>query len=486
MHWSIPLLLLGAATLVWAADTKRMLDFRMAVLIKNGQLTSCMVPIMTLKAGFVAANCIDLTGDNKVNMSTKYKVRFTSTNDIPNGFEVDLDPSDIAIHPNYNSKSLANNIAVVQYNKATTDTFKAYIVAQKYAENTQVYVQRDYSQETGNWNDPVVYNQAADSSECTAISSLYAQNKDWFTCTSSATTLLTDSGCTMPYGIVYSENSTSTDVVTTALYSHSYVGGTSLCGNSVKTINYYTVLSKYMGFAVSVLGTAVDVFVLDMNQKYTDNTILSMSQPTVNDMAGANVVSGNLFLVEKSADDIISSAPVSSAVSSSSSESESKTAKQDSATDSDSNSNSNLDSDSLETDQPANEDDAEAVATNGHAMTDVFGSSGNTGDTESSSNSSNGGGGGLSKGLKIAIGLTVSLGGILVIIGSFILLHIWKSKRQDKAWDPSSQVQNLQEIAFQLDTSGPEPVPPPYTREDTALGASQVARPKDSVYLKKG
>ncbi|KAJ2695516.1 hypothetical protein GGH99_000086 [Coemansia sp. RSA 1285] len=466
-----------------------MLQFRMAVLIKNGQLTSCMVPIMTLKAGFVAANCIDLTSDNKVNMSTKYKVRLTSTTDIPNGFEVDLNPSDIAIHPNYNSKSLANNIAVVQYNKATTDTFKAYIVAQKYAEDSQVYVQRDYNQEAGNWNDPVVYNQAADSSECASTSSLYAQNKDLFMCTTATTTSIADSGCTMPYGIVYSENSTSTNVVTTALYSHSYIKGASLCSSSVTTVNYYTMLSTYMGFAVSVLGTAVDVFVLSTNEKFTDNTIVSMSKPTIDDMTGANIVSGNLFLAQKGIPDIITSAPASDTDSSSSAESKSETAKRDSATDSDSNPDSNSDSDSLETDQSANEDGTEAVATNGHAMTDAFESSGNAGDTESSSSGSNNGGGGsggLSKGLRIAIGLTVSLGGILVIIGSFILLHIWKSKRQDKAWDPSSQVQNLQEIAFQLDTSGPEPVPPPYTRIDTAFGASQVSRPKDSAYLKKG
>ncbi|KAJ2762012.1 hypothetical protein H4S06_000894 [Coemansia sp. BCRC 34490] len=103
-----------------------MIGFRYAYLYKNGKQTSCMVAVIDMTAGVVAANCIDLTSDNKVDTSVKYKIHYTPYGN-NTGPMFDLSPSEFTIHPDYDPKTLLNNIAVIQNTNGGTDDYSSYI-----------------------------------------------------------------------------------------------------------------------------------------------------------------------------------------------------------------------------------------------------------------------------------------------------------------------------------------------------------------------
>ncbi|KAJ2403097.1 hypothetical protein GGI23_000236 [Coemansia sp. RSA 2559] len=404
MHFRVLLVLLEAAVLAWAVDSDYMMQFRMAVLNKNGKQTSCMVAIMNMEAGFVAANCIDLMSDNSINKTSTYKVQFTPTGQSNTGFEVDLATSNITIHPYYDPKTLANNIAIVQYTN-TSDAYKAYIGQQKTNGSSQIYTRRAINGTSNGWNNPPVYTQLLDDSDCTAGSPLYAANQQWLSCTSSVTTSVEDGQCSIPYGIIYTAENNGDAVVTSNLYSYSVVYGSSLCDSSAKTLSYYTSLYSYLGFAHSVVGWPIDIYFSGYTT-WEGNTVLSMNTPGDTSVSGAIIVGGDLYQVEKDMMD------------SSYTPSESATA-----------------SDEI-SQQP-------------------------THDTASSNSGS-----GLSKGAKIAIGVAVPIGAIIIAIGTAILIHIWRIKQQDKAWDPNAQASNLQEIALEMTVDDPYSNPPAYSPND--------------------
>ncbi|KAJ2403093.1 hypothetical protein GGI23_000232 [Coemansia sp. RSA 2559] len=91
---------------------------------------------------------------------------------------------------------------------------------------------------------------------------------------------------------------------------------------------------------------------------------------------------------------------------------------------------------------------------------------------------------GLSKGQKIGIGVGVSLGAILVIIGCIIVYHIWNVKRQDKAWDPNAEALNLQDIAFDIAADDRLLVPPPYSQVNNEAG-SNSRQPRETTDTKR-
>ncbi|KAJ2403096.1 hypothetical protein GGI23_000235 [Coemansia sp. RSA 2559] len=391
----------------------------MAVLNKNGKQTSCMVAVMNMEAGFVAANCIDLMSDNSINKTSTYKVQFTPTGQFNTGFEVDLATSNITIHPYYDPKTLANNIAIVQYAN-TSDTYRAYIGRQASGGAIQVYARRAINATSNTWGAPVAFDQLSDDSNCTAGSPLYAANSRGMTCTSSSATSVENRHCSMPYGIVYSWNTTDSTVVASNLYSHSVVYGSSLCDSSTKALHYYTAMWTYLGFAYSVVGWPISAYWEGVTGIWNDKTINAMNPPGDTSVSGTTIISGDLYQVER---DMADGSSASSEVGSES------------------------------------ESEAESVSESGSATASDEVSQQPTHDTTGSSHSSNG----LSTGAKVAIGVSVPMGVIIIAIGTAILVHIWKTKQQDKAWDPSAQALNLQEVALEMTVDEPYGVPPPYS-----------------------
>ncbi|KAJ1664943.1 hypothetical protein EV178_003622 [Coemansia sp. RSA 1646] len=256
---------------------------------------------MDMTSGFLAANCIDFTSDNKVDTSTKYIVHITSFTDA-SGLEVDLYPSDITIHPNYDPTTFANNIAIIH---------------------------------------------------------------------------------------------------------HSVVYGNNMCNGPVTTFSYYTDLWTYVGFAGKVLNRPINVFGPITNTTTNDITINSMNQASKVDVAGAIIVGGDLYKIQRDMVDGSSTTSVSET---------------ESATDS--------------TDIPQ--------------LSGIF--------TDEGATSS-----GLSRGGKIAIGVSIPLGVVVIAIGSIAVYRMWSNKRKEKDWNPEMEETQLRTAALELNLDEVLVTPPPYS-----------------------
>ncbi|KAJ2614140.1 hypothetical protein EV177_002202 [Coemansia sp. RSA 1804] len=199
-----------------------MTEFRMAYLIKNNVETSCMVAVMSMKAVFVAANCIDMKSGYAVDQSVNYKLRYTPTdNDEEPTFDVAA--THITIHPKYNQVTLENNIAIIEFNEDTDDDYVSFVSTNDFYAKIETYVRRNYDESKSEWDTPNVFNQYSEGDDCKNSSSLYETNSEWMSCTSSVTTSHVNSDCSIPYGIMYIDNTNAT--VMTSLYSHSVVYG---------------------------------------------------------------------------------------------------------------------------------------------------------------------------------------------------------------------------------------------------------------------
>ncbi|KAJ2761454.1 hypothetical protein H4S06_001198, partial [Coemansia sp. BCRC 34490] len=224
----------------------------MASLTKNNVETSCMVAVMSMKAVFVAANCIDMKNGYAVDQSVNYKLRYTST-DTDAAPIYNVDATKITIHPNYNQTTLENNIAIIEFNENTVDDYVSFVSTNDFSAKTEAYVRRNYVESKAEWDTPSVLNQDTENDDCKNSSPLYKTNSEWMSCTSSVTTSYITNDCSIPYGLMYKEKDTDI-IVMTSLYSHSVVYGNDMCSKPSKIINYYTLLWPYLGFAANTLG----------------------------------------------------------------------------------------------------------------------------------------------------------------------------------------------------------------------------------------
>ncbi|KAJ2614141.1 hypothetical protein EV177_002203 [Coemansia sp. RSA 1804] len=363
-----------------------MAEFRYAYLYKNGEQTSCMVAVVSMTFGVVAANCIDLTGDNKVDTSVTYKIHYSPYNN-NTGPMYDISPSGFTVHPNYNPQTLENNIAVLQYTDSTADSYSSYISTNAYGPTNKVYIRRDYDTLTSTWTAPELINNDISDSDCEDTSPI-----------------------------------------------HSVIFGDDMCGGSNRILNYYTYLWPYLEFFLKTLNQAIQVYGQNDTAVFTIGESIVMNPPTNASAPASTLVGGDLYPMQRKIEDIPeASAILSDEILSTILESTTSSSGGGGGSSSSSSDDGN--------------DDADPSLS--ELLTEVIPDS-----THSS--------GGLSKGEKIAIGVTVPLGVILVTIGVIIVFHIWKINRQDKAWDPQAETMNLHDIAIEIRADDVNIGPPPY------------------------
>ncbi|KAJ2788625.1 Trypsin-like serine protease, partial [Coemansia helicoidea] len=272
-------------------------EFRGGVLAKNGEQTSCEIGLIDISAAFVAANCFDYTGNGAVDASTKYSAWIIPTAEGTSVMRAAIDPKDIHVHPAYDPKTLANNIAVVQFNKGVVAPYVSYINTDLDLPDTQLgYVRRTFNDKKKVWNPLQLALQSGDSSGCAESSALYGANEGWLACTSAATSSVYRDSCSVPFGTLY--YATSGQIVLSAIFSHAVVQAKSTCGDGSAPAwhSYYTQLWPHIGLAVSVLGRSLDVYsnLTPMNATLKD--IRSMSIPSnTAPPRGAIVAGGNFY-----------------------------------------------------------------------------------------------------------------------------------------------------------------------------------------------
>ncbi|KAJ2722914.1 hypothetical protein GGI07_002990 [Coemansia sp. Benny D115] len=279
-----------------AVSSSTVSGYRGAQLVKNGMTTSCELALIDSGAGYVSANCLDYNDDGSVKDDIKYEVYF----DAGNGGKLtnaNISHEDIVVHPKYNHKTFANNIAIVKFTYQGQPSSWTNPIAAYKAEWTEVaYVRRQLLFNDGaSWITPRVTSQMNADDGCDKASGLYKSNHDNILCAKAYTNSLADSICAMPYGLVYGVVKNSMGVG--AIYSHSVVYDDNMCGNKGNQFHYYTVLSNYNPFASSVLGRDISEYVVDTSglQKLGRSANFQMSSPDASNDNGSKMFGGDMY-----------------------------------------------------------------------------------------------------------------------------------------------------------------------------------------------
>ncbi|KAJ2234943.1 hypothetical protein H4R99_001153 [Coemansia sp. RSA 1722] len=382
-------------------STAILLKIKGAVLVKDGKETSCEIALIGEDAGLVSANCFG----SEETTDTKYGVLFYNADKDTKPVSYDLDKEDIHIHPGYDSKTLAYNIAVIEFNKNIQSDYKSYIANLSFIPSGTSYTLRSVNNNTGDWNIPNVQEFQTENPECPKWSGVYATNDYVQLCTGyGVSAQISGTECPNPYSAIYSMSDGNVGVL--ALYSHSVIFGNNTCGGSAKWLNYYTYLFNFEGFAVSVLNRTIFTFNSDgeSSTNTSDTNMFIKEKPADIDLSGKVQIGGNIFGRTASTQPSQPSQPS----------------------------------------QPEDSPSPTSVSEN----------------PENPNNSQ-----GLSSSTKIAIGVVVPSVSLSLIVLSIFLWRWWKRYQQKKSWDPHAENTNINEIAHQLaaDTDNDRP-PPPYFR----------------------
>ncbi|KAJ1723855.1 hypothetical protein LPJ61_005792, partial [Coemansia biformis] len=275
---------------VSAADLS---NFRGAILVKNGQTTSCEVALIDNKAAIVAANCLDYDGGS-LKAGVTYEIYFDGAmGGAP--AKTSVAQSDIIVHPKFSVDTFANNIAILQFSFAAQGSWVNYIAAYRDEWTDVVYVRRTLmAPSTMQWLTPSVQSNTNDDSGCSGASMLYDRNQNTFFCSRIHTTSAFKSTCSLPYGSIYGVASSSMAIA--ALYSHTVSYGGDACGSGTE-YHYYTVLTNYLKYVRSVLGRTPKELVEDTDGLSSVRRIINyfMGSSTAPNADGTTMFGGNLI-----------------------------------------------------------------------------------------------------------------------------------------------------------------------------------------------
>ncbi|KAJ2007186.1 hypothetical protein GGI04_001606 [Coemansia thaxteri] len=152
---------------------------------------------------------------------------------------------------------------------------------------------------TPSFNSPSIVDISSSDGGCAAASNLYKDNTDWMLCVTQTTTSSVNGKCQLPYGAAWGAYQPS-DIALGAIYSHSVLYGTGLCGNQPKQYHYYTMLQPYTAWAAKLLGRSVQTFAADSSYKYSGSSSFAMNSKYAPNVFGTTFVSGDFFPSQKS------------------------------------------------------------------------------------------------------------------------------------------------------------------------------------------
>ncbi|KAJ2892796.1 hypothetical protein GGI21_005531, partial [Coemansia aciculifera] len=306
--YSICLLLVGGA---WAAIvqpglaiessalSKRdvsisgLLGIKGAVLIINGNQTSCEAALIDSGSAFVAASCLQYKNGN-LDTTANYQLSVYMGS---NGAGTQIyGISQITVHPQYSSSLYINNLAVVQFNPGASIAW-SYLIGINPSEWSHEYFARRSlaANSAGNtqWNNILALDSMDSPSDCATYSSVFVSNSKDFICNPGSIQSIYNQACSMPYGTVYGVVQPS-NINIVALHSFSVVVGGNMCSSNEK-LHYYTVLRNYAAWAAQVIGRPIGGFVKAPGFTMKPNYNFSMkSNATV--VGGAQVFAGDRFV----------------------------------------------------------------------------------------------------------------------------------------------------------------------------------------------
>ncbi|KAJ2858181.1 hypothetical protein J3B02_000459 [Coemansia erecta] len=426
----------------------KLVDVRGGLLFKNSKQTSCEVGLISMKAGFIAATCFDFTAGTSIDRSVKYEIYLQDGSSTP--LVVPLDPSDIHIHPNYKPSTLQNNLAVIEFNKDTKDTYKTYVIADMFMANNNTYVRRTINPSTGKWNDNASAAMPDKPKECVYYSGLAAANDLMIACTNLTTSSIYNPSCAVPYGTIYMQGDDGI-ISLVAVHSFTVANGPSLCKGGTLVYTYFIELWGLDQFATSVLGYPIDVMVNYKPTTEQGTAIFSNNFPGPDIITDKTVLTGDIYARETAIDN---------------------NKKDDDSANTSATDNSRKEDDgssSIFTETTdSNGSDISAKETNKSLSTESTDNS-KDGLDQISNEPNNSGSGGLKKTQIIIIAIVVPVVSLLLAFLIYILFRIWISKRSEKPWDPLAETNHHREAIFDLGGLDiDDATPPPYTRRSTS------------------
>ncbi|KAJ2703926.1 hypothetical protein FB645_003692 [Coemansia sp. IMI 203386] len=188
---------------------------------------------------------------------------------------------------------MANNIAVIEFNKSIEDTYISIVAFGRSDDMKDVYFRRGYDQEAGDWATPQFYVTSKDAKDCAFYSALYRANNEWMTCISQTAKSVIDNNCIVPFGVDYRLRGNKASL--NAIYSHSIIEGNDKCSNKSTRFDYYTRLEPYLGFASKVLNRTLRYSSITGKYSKSTNFTDSMSDPSNPLPEGFTMISGNIY-----------------------------------------------------------------------------------------------------------------------------------------------------------------------------------------------
>ncbi|KAJ1893956.1 hypothetical protein LPJ66_005465 [Kickxella alabastrina] len=276
------------------------------VLLVGSKQTSCSVAMQTGIYGFVAANCIVDSSTNKTMDASSLGIALHGPDT-----SVLLTISGVTVHPNFDAQTLANNVAVVQYespivtiihstSNSEANNISGYSINGTTSSESLGFMRRSLSSvESLTWNPlQIAKKSTANIPEaiCTTGSAIYAANADSMICSNSSVPALASDNpeCSIPPGMAY-RIVKSKSAAPAAIYSHTAVFGGDLCSYNEKA-HYYTRLSNYLDWAAGVSGSQPAAAASGAVKSVitADSTSFVMVPPDP-DALKINVYGGNLY-----------------------------------------------------------------------------------------------------------------------------------------------------------------------------------------------
>ncbi|KAJ2816530.1 hypothetical protein FBU31_006541, partial [Coemansia sp. 'formosensis'] len=263
------------------------------VLVKNGRQTSCGLGLIDNMASFVSANCLDYK-DGKVDNAIIYEVYINAAYD---STATRAAVQNITVHPKYNPATMANNVALIEFNLGSNETWYNYNAIGRASWTDIVYAQQYVSDMNSmKWAAPQLSSPASSDAMCSTLSPLYGSNQNGTSCNGilAASPSPDMSKCNVPYQIAYAV--IGRGIYQAGIYSHSVVdGGGDLCGNSSKTRNYYTLVDDYLMFANVALNRRLYYYRTENTTVPQPDPNYSMAVPSAAPPSGAVLVAGNYY-----------------------------------------------------------------------------------------------------------------------------------------------------------------------------------------------
>ncbi|KAJ2621271.1 hypothetical protein GGI26_004245 [Coemansia sp. RSA 1358] len=284
---------LGQASELFKRDVSvsNVLAFKSALLLVGSQETSCEAALIDSSSAFVAATCLQ-DSNGKIDTSAQYRLAIKmGKGDSPT---VTKTISSITVHPKYDSSTLINNLAVVQFDKDQTIGWQNYFGINPTEWSSLYYVRRSLKNVPAlTWSNVTAYSSMDTPGKCATSSPAYQANTADFLCNYAGVLSIFNPECKVPYGTVFAAIDPN-DMALVAIHSHTAVIGNSMCSTQTK-LHYYTLLRNYLAWGAKVIGRPIGGFTLNSSYSFTPNTGYTMKSVSSNSVSGIAVFDGNRY-----------------------------------------------------------------------------------------------------------------------------------------------------------------------------------------------